>query len=806
MGQATTVTTQLNFVSRLCYDAGGRMTSLVDPRGSELCGQGGPFTWLYTYDPMDHLRTATNPLNNVTTFGYDADGNLTSRTDDANHVTRFEYNAANDLQCVLAPTTMSTTCASAPATSKTSYGYDYNDNVTSRTDGNSHQTAWGYDDANRLQTITSPANKSWGFAYWPNNLLKAETLPSLATIAYDYDVLGHMASVTYSNAPTTPNVTFQWDANGNRTQMTDGAGTVNYVYNDLNALFTTTRGTDVFTYQYYPAGELKQVTYPDGLYVGYQYDGDDRLCTATINGLTTSCTTPLSSTTSYGYDAANDLTTKGYPSTNGYVATLGYDNADRLMSVSNTRNSSTLSSFSFGSRDGVGNPNSLIALQNGSSSTTYYTYDALDRLTGACNLLNCSGSGLTGLGYTYDPVGNRLTRVAYGGSNPTTIYKYNSDDQLCWSLVGASSNGCSSPPGGSTAYAYDPNGNETSAGSWTYGYDSENRMISAQNGGTSGAYTYDGDGNRLSSVSGGTSRNYLWDTNGSLPLLAIERSGGSTLRDYEYGVDLNSMTAGGSNYFYQEDAFQSVADVTSSSGATECAYNYDAFGTDAGTTKVDPSAPANPMRFDGQLSDALTGLYYLRARVYDQAIGRFLQQDPARADASRPYAGSNIYSGDRPTVLSDPSGRSGIFGFFHTWWEDWKTGASELFEDWKAGPIAPKIIGGVLIVAGASGIVCLVVSPACAAALGAGASEIQNCLNAISGYTVHGLNQAISREGVGVSPRAILDATTNAEQIVQQSDGTIRYIGQDAVVILNEARELVTTWARNSNGWRVSPP
>jgi RHS repeat-associated protein len=181
-------------------------------------------------------------------------------------------------------------------------------------------------------------------------------------------------------------------------------------------------------------------------------------------------------------------------------------------------------------------------------------------------------------------------------------------------------------------------------------------MISAQNGGTSGTYSYDGDGTRLSSVSGGITRNYLWDVNGSLPALAVERSGSSTLRDYAYGVDLNSMTTSGSNYFYLEDAYGSIADVTSVAGATEWTYSYDAFGNDAGTTKVDPSAPANPMRFDGQLSDALTGLYYMRARIFDPNTGRFLQIDPIPRFAGAPYASSYVYVDDRPTVLSDPSG------------------------------------------------------------------------------------------------------------------------------------------------------
>jgi hypothetical protein len=75
----------------------------------------------------------------------------------------------------------------------------------------------------------------------------------------------------------------------------------------------------------------------------------------------------------------------------------------------------------------------------------------------------------------------------------------------------------------------------------------------------------------------------------------------------------------------------------------------------------------------------------------------------------------------------------------------------------------------------------------------------------IAGYTRHGLRQAMARDGVGVSPRAILDAVRNPRQVVEQAGGKARYVGDQATVVLNQAKEVVTTWARNRNGWRVAP-
>jgi hypothetical protein len=72
----------------------------------------------------------------------------------------------------------------------------------------------------------------------------------------------------------------------------------------------------------------------------------------------------------------------------------------------------------------------------------------------------------------------------------------------------------------------------------------------------------------------------------------------------------------------------------------------------------------------------------------------------------------------------------------------------------------------------------------------------------ITGYTKHGLNQAISREGVGVSPKAILDAVRNPTKVVQQAGGATKLVGKDATVILNSEGKIITTYPRSSQGFR----
>ncbi|QOI98956.1 MAG: RHS repeat-associated core domain-containing protein [Phycisphaeraceae bacterium] len=73
----------------------------------------------------------------------------------------------------------------------------------------------------------------------------------------------------------------------------------------------------------------------------------------------------------------------------------------------------------------------------------------------------------------------------------------------------------------------------------------------------------------------------------------------------------------------------------------------------------------------------------------------------------------------------------------------------------------------------------------------------------ITGYTRHGLNHAIAREGVGVKPGAILDAVQNPKQIIQQAGARIKYVGQNATVVTNANGKIITTWAHNSDSLRV---
>lgn len=69
--------------------------------------------------------------------------------------------------------------------------------------------------------------------------------------------------------------------------------------------------------------------------------------------------------------------------------------------------------------------------------------------------------------------------------------------------------------------------------------------------------------------------------------------------------------------------------------------------------------------------------------------------------------------------------------------------------------------------------------------------------NKVTGYTKHGLNQAIGRDwGRGVNIKAILDAVKNPIKVIEQCNKT-KFIGKDANVVLNNKGKVISTFGKS---------
>jgi YD repeat-containing protein len=143
-----------------------------------------------------------------------------------------------------------------------------------------------YDGYGRLKSRHLPrydtgANATYGYDADDVPLTMTDPRGVVTTYGYanaaGYTNKRHLVnSVTYSNAPSgvpvPGQVRFEYDAAGNRTQMTDEAGSVSYQYNTLSRLSSETRQfsgithrTYTLTYEYNLAGQLKNLTDPFGV-------------------------------------------------------------------------------------------------------------------------------------------------------------------------------------------------------------------------------------------------------------------------------------------------------------------------------------------------------------------------------------------------------------------------------------------------------------------------------------------------------------------------------------------------------------
>jgi RHS repeat-associated protein len=371
------------------------------------------------------------------------------------------------------------------------------------------------------------------------------------------------------------------------------------------------------------------------------------------------------------YDAAGHLTGVADPTGNDYVETRGYDRDGRISSVTNKRGTVTLSSF-VQTYDAASDPATLSMVSGGSATDTAYTYDGTGRLTKACYATSCAGASAY-VAYGYDVVGNRTSENRVGVTNPgSTSYAYDSADELTSTTAGSTV----------TRYSYDASGDQTAAGARTFSYDLAGRVTSTRSGNTTTSYTYDGDGARITtSVNGSLTDTLTWDPIGPLPVVAIEQdSRGAVQRKYMHtsdGMPLSLTTPAGS-YYYSHDQLGSVSDVTGPTGATEYDYTYEPFGAARTTVQPDRKAPTNPLRFTGNYLDTDTGLYNLRARLYNPAVGMFTTVDPELDSTGDAYR----YAGQSPLRYTDPSGLCRVNVFSSAFWTEGNCLSDSIPEQW----------------------------------------------------------------------------------------------------------------------------
>lgn len=607
------------------YDSQGRKTKTVDAVGNETS---------YSYNSNGSVDTVENAVGTLTknvydyrgrrvstlwlepdgaggfneivldTAVYDVTGRTIGKTDANGNPIAFEYDATGRLVKVI-----------DALSNETTYSYDERGQKLTETDAENHTTVWAYNKFGRKVSRTLPLGQVETFIYNSDGSLASKTDFNGAVTSYSYDATyKRLENISYADGATE---SFSYEpVSGRKLTATNASGTTSYEYYPVtNRLFKVTNPNGTWISNTWGENGSKLTETTSNATVNWSYDALNRISVA--EGLVHTYT-PLNKP-----ESVVDI--------DGNIRNYQYDALGRLLTEEVRNSATTLIARYDYDLDSRGNRTRITEL---SGKIYEYQYDVLNRLTEEKETM--SGVSVV-TSYTFDAVGNRLTKTHDG---VTTSYSYDANNRLL--------------SDGTHSYSYDNNGNTLSDGTKTFSYDAKNRLVSFIDGIDSGSYTYDTDNLRTAKTVNGVTINYLLcKTCRYAKVIEEIDENGTMLAKYLYGNDLLGSLRNGQMYGFVLDGHGSVRMMTSGSSITDT-YDYDAYGvlTDStGTTE-------NDFRYSGEQFDSNLDQYYLRARYYNQNVGRFHTMDSWKGNNKNPLSLNKYnYTESNPVMNVDPSGR-----------------------------------------------------------------------------------------------------------------------------------------------------
>jgi len=454
------------------------------------------------YAPDGLLYQQTDGEGSITAFSYDVLKRLLGRTRDLgglNVSTDYNHDVAGRLTAVM-----------DPIGGVTTYVYDDLGNLLETASPDTGVTRHGYDEAGNLVTKLDAKGQLFSYTY--------DSLSRLMVL----DAPGTMDDIAYSYDNCTNGI-------GSLCAVSLGASVVAYSYD----AFGNTTATQTMVYDYDAANRIRTMSYPSGSVVNYSYDMAGQLSRVVLtgNGMDTVLAEQIH------YQPFGGIESLRYG--NGATLNQQVDTAYRLtdQSVSGALD------LAYAEYDGNGNLSTRI---DGSSGSSNYIYDALDRLDVATGLFGSRD-------YGYDLNGNRLSL----SDGAVTAYDYVPQSNRL-----AAEN--------DWQYALDGNGNTVSrldvgGAGRLYTYNSHNRLVTAIDRSVTpvkgknkpprvvdkllGTYSYNGLGERVSKDVNGTLSQFIYGTDGKL--MAEMDDAGVVTRDYVY---LNNQLLAVLDYTMAENA------------------------------------------------------------------------------------------------------------------------------------------------------------------------------------------------------------------------------------------------------------
>jgi RHS repeat-associated protein len=707
-GNKTEETTPEGRVTDYTYYAGTSRLYQIIVRDQDVNGNPVDRITSYTYWDATYgfqVKTTTDARSNVTTYYYDSNcyldyvdpplgnnlqytcnsvGDVTAITDGNGNTTSYQYDGIHRQTQITYPdigagqrskTSTYTCCGLDSVTDEngivTKYEYDQYTHRLWKTHedyaGLNYVTENAYDEVGNLKTVKNARGKTTTYTYDAADRKIQASYPDSTAESWTYRDDGRMWTHTDGRGRT---ITYRYDADdrpagpyaGGYVAINYPNDTDVYITRDKDGLITETRDDSATTTNvYYPSTWPKTTTVSAGSSktITYQYNGLGLVSDMAVSGESSftysynarnqldSVTNPNSVSMSFTYDNGGRRTRVTRP---GSYVEYVYNARDWLTEVRNrTTSGTTRYDATYYYQDGVlwdhtGNPLKRSENLAGSIYNTTLRYDHVYRQTEETKR-DSGNNVIYSLGYGYDAVGNRTTRTL-GGVTITNVYDDN--DKLTSASGG----------GQSATFGYDSNGNMTSVSGTMYGsktlvYNDDNRLTSMTYGGVTDLYYYRYSGQRHRARLAGTYYRYLY--NGERVLEELSDAGSmqaryTTENDSYYGQWLHLYRPSGSlSRFPMYDNIGSARGLLDASGTATDWYELDTFGGQVSSSGTTP----NPYRFGGAwgyITDP-SGFLQLGQRFYWPEVGRFIHQDPARAEENL-YA----YVNSRPTRLADPTG------------------------------------------------------------------------------------------------------------------------------------------------------
>jgi len=587
------------------YFTDGRLASTTDGEG---------ITRSHVYDPtrihlVKRINEAAPMGQNYREFDYNANEQIVRETIGTTgpapswplQSTLYLYDSAARLDTVVNVMNGNWSNPNDPAHIRTRVTYYDDDQIDTVIDPRGKTIKHDYDPLGRLASRRDANNSEWTYRYDANGNLHREGFPGSGSyaariITRSWGVQDRLESINYGDG-VTPVVYYTYDANSNRTGMSDRWGSVSYGYDGLNRPVSISRnvsglGGQTLQYSYFPGGQVQSITYPGNRIVNYTYDHQDRMKTVT----------PWAAGGSFVYTWRRN-----------------------------------------GQLERITNPNG--------TQTDYEYFPSNGRLSRL--LSRRSGTVIADQQFTYDPVGN-ITRIQgdlplVPPVDPAVTMEPDNANRLA--IIAGQ--GVTNDPAGRSQSIPAPL-NATTA--WE-GMDWLSRYTS---GTVTTSYGYDGDGVRLwrSSSAGSTTR-YLVDPTAEMPNVMVESDASNNPhRFYIHGASglLASIDAAGTASTYHFSHRGDTLALTNAGGNVTESYGYSPYGV-----TVSANATWNPFRFIGQhgVMDEGNGLQFMRARYYSASVGRFLSLDQLPGAATEAQTLNRFaYASGEPLLTIDPSGYS----------------------------------------------------------------------------------------------------------------------------------------------------